>query len=313
MENCPVCECKLIKFVERPNGLDGNRFNCPNCGYYEISRTAQIMLGNSDKYQLAVLSHAIWKHQREDGPLFVVSTGHVEAVENEKLPRPAEMLDLLILFIGDYQNGIPGTSFEGKYNILRAKIGAENDSDVNTLLKFAQERSLITGHGPGKSNVYVKLSFQGWQYYEDLKRGKTSSRTAFMAMPFGNQDVCEMVDHIFRDAVKKTGFTLKRLDDQTPAGLIDNRMRVEIRNCRFLIADLTGGNNGAYWEAGFAEGLGKQVIFTCEKEYYEKNKTHFDTNHHHTILWSLDDPEKAAEDLKSTIRATLPFEAQMED
>ena len=41
-------------------------------------------------------------------------------------------------------------------------------------------------------------------------------------------------------------------------------MRVQIRASRFVICDLTHGNRGAYWEAGFAEGIGRPVIFVCE-------------------------------------------------
>lgn len=83
----------------------------------------------------------------------------------------------------------------------------------------------------------------------------------------------------------------------------------------FLIAELTQGDHGVYWEAGFAEGLGKPVIYTCEKFYFNEKKTHFDTNNLHTVLWE-DDKDKldeAAKQLKITIRATLPDEAKLED
>ena len=40
---------------------------------------------------------------------------------------------------------------------------------------------------------------------------------------------------------------------------VDAVIEHEIRACRFLIADLSDDNAGAYWEAGFAEGLGKPV------------------------------------------------------
>ncbi len=80
-----------------------------------------------------------------------------------------------------------------------------------------------------------------------------------------------------------------------------------------LLADLTHDNEGAYWEAGFAEGLGKPVIYTCEREKFKEMKTHFDTNHHLTVIWDKGDPSKAAEELKATIRATLPDEAKLED
>ena len=87
----------------------------------------------------------------------------------------------------------------------------------------------------------------------------------------------------------------------------------EIQCSDFMIADLTHANNGAYWEAGYAEGLGKPVIYTCEKEKFNSQKTHFDTNHHLTVLWDKDAPEQAGELLKATIRATLPQLAKLED
>ena len=56
-----------------------------------------------------------------------------------------------------------------------------------------------------------------------------------------------------------------------------------------MIADLTHDNNGAYWEARFAEGLGRPVIYTCRKQKWDATKSHFDTSHLNTIIW---DPEK---------------------
>jgi len=159
----------------------------------------------------------------------------------------------------------------------------------------------------------VKLSVPGWKRYEELRRGAILSRKAFMAMEFGDSTLDRIVDEVFRSAVRATGFELYRLDDTPKAGLIDDRLRVEIRLSRFLIADLTHQNAGAYWEAGYAEGLGKRVIYTCEKKRFEEKKTHFDTNHHLTVMWSEDNPAAAGEDLKATIRATLPAEAKLTD
>lgn len=68
-------------------------------------------------------------------------------------------------------------------------------------------------------------------------------------------------------------------------------------------------NEGAYWEAGFAEGLGKPVIYTCENGF----KPHFDVDHNLRIEWDKDNLHKSIEDIKATIRATLPAEAIMDD
>ena len=107
-------------------------------------------------------------------------------------------------------------------------------------------------------------------------------------------------------AVKETGFELYRLDDRPRPGLIDNRMRVEIRAARFLVCDLTDENRGAYWESGFAEGAGKPVFYICEKTKFSEARTHFDTEHMQTIRWEETDPASAAEELKAAIHNEFP-------
>ena len=134
-----------------------------------------------------------------------------------------------------------------------------------------------------------------------------------MAMQFGDPNLDTMVDKWFKSAVKDTGFELRRVSDAPKAGLIDNNIRIEIQTSRFVLADLTHDNHGAYWEAGYAEGLGKPVIYTCEVSKFTKEKTHFDTNHHHTVTWDFANPEAVVQALKATIRATLPDEARLED
>ena len=89
------------------------------------------------------------------------------------------------------------------------------------------------------------------------------------------------------------------------AGIIDNIMRVHIRDAKFVIVDLTHDNNGAYWEAGYAEGLGKPVVYICEREKFEAKKTHFDTNHCMTVPWSRDDDEGFRRRLTATLRRSL--------
>lgn len=161
----------------------------------------------------------------------------------------------------------------------------------------------------------LQLTLAGWRLFEELQRGKSTSRIAFMAMQFGDVELDRIYKDHFKDGVAATGFDLKRVDEGQPAGLIDDRLRVEIRQCRFLIADLTHQNRGAYWEAGFAEGLGKPVIYTCRKDVFEDKVegTHFDTNHHLTVSWEPDKLDDAVERLKATIRATLPDEAKFGD
>ena len=135
-----------------------------------------------------------------------------------------------------------------------------------------------------------------------------------MAMKFNQPEVTRIYQDAFKPAAQRAGFLLKSMLETQAAGLIDDRMRVLLRRARFVVADLTHDENyGAYWESGFAEGLGKPVIYTCEANHWEARKSHFDTNHLTTVIWETSSPSAAEQKLLDTIRATLPAVAKMID
>ncbi len=314
-ETCPICGCKL----DNSQALgEQTEFECPNCGSFSISRTTLTHVTGLDQHTKAVLSHGIWKRQ-EVGKGYKVTRKWLNSAKEVESPDPATQLDLLILYLGDNQES-PGKNLGIPSHYLKAKIGAINNKDIAFTLECAESKKLVTTEmaqprPPEPLPTLMRLTLDGWQRYHEIQRGAVTSRTAFMAMPFSNKyKLQEIYKDSFRPAVEQTGFKLRRVDEEQPAGLIDDHIRVGIRLSMFVVADLTGGNQGVYWEAGYAEGLGnKPVIYTCNKEWFEQHETHFDTNHLMTILWDPANPEKAVLDLKATIRATLPFEARMED
>jgi hypothetical protein len=65
---------------------------------------------------------------------------------------------------------------------------------------------------------------------------------------------------------------------------------------------------------GFAEGLGKPVIYVCRaKEGDVEKRTHFDANHRHTVRWDLSALDETAKKLKAVIRNTLLGDAKQDD
>jgi nucleoside 2-deoxyribosyltransferase len=46
-------------------------------------------------------------------------------------------------------------------------------------------------------------------------------------------------------------------------------MREDISQSCLLLAEMTNYNKGAYWEAGYAEGLKIPVIYLCERSVFE--------------------------------------------
>jgi hypothetical protein len=315
--DCPVCQSALT-VVDQLSGRDAAFFSCPLCGEFVLSGTLFTILPHilqDNKDASAKISHAIRTMQNINKGA-ELNTDTVNEILKRPLPTIREQADLLIRWIAENVEG-PGETILVEPEKHRSIIGAKSDEGFGLILRYLFDADLVEGNlidamsAPGKG--LVTPSFKGWDYYEQLRRGAASYRKAFIAMKFGDPVLELFMADIFKPSAKKAGFELFRLDDTPKAGLIDDRLRVEIQSSDFLIADLTHDNPGAYWEAGYAEGLGKPVIYTCEKEKFEKEKTHFDTNHHLTITWDKDSPEKAGENLKATIRATLPHLAKQED
>ena len=310
MPECPVCR----REAEVRDNLDPKHVNCQTCGQFSMTATAAAVwpaqCGDNPE-RVPLLSHAIRKRQRAETPPTFDSNLVKQIISESSLPAIAQQADNLVLFMGRMCK-----TPEARINIDKAAcaaiIGAQSPDTARWFAAHLAEQGYL--HLPGGEGLeHVGLTFKGWQHYEQLRRAAKDSRTAFMAMPFGNADLDRLFADYYRPAAGLAGYELRRIDEAPPAGSIDDRLRVEIRKSRFLVVDLTGDNSGAYWEAGFAEGLEKPVIYSCETTFFDDVGTHFDTSHWHTIKWAKNDMEAAAESLKATIRATLPDEAKLTD
>ena len=152
----------------------------------------------------------------------------------------------------------------------------------------------------------LNLTLLGWDEYEALKGGMRSGKTGFLAMKFGDETLEAFARTHLKALIKEQlDYDLVDIRDVSRAGVIDNLMREQIRDSAFIIADLTHDNLGAYWEAGYAEGLGKPVIYICEKTKFEETKTHFDTNHCTTVMWTNENVDTFQREIIATLRRSL--------
>ena len=223
---------------------------------------------------------------------------------------PAMQAANLIRYIGEkvLESGKP-LQFSGAD--LQIIIGAPSARFAEHLVEELYESGSIRMVEPsrtfaGTTFLDVNLTLKGWEQYEAEKQGKFEGNYGFLAMEFDDTTLEKFVRDVLKPTVKEaTGLELVDMRNVAKAGIIDNIMRVRIRDAKFVIVDLTHDNNGAYWEAGYAEGLGKPVIYICEKKKFEATKTHFDTNHCTTVPWSRDDDEAFRQELTATLRRSL--------
>jgi hypothetical protein len=262
-----------------------------------------------------ITSHIIRKLQR-GGETPRIDDKLLQTIWAEgKLPSPAQQADTLIQLIAERQ-AIPGQLEDFTSAELAGLIGTGDKPNavegVDFVLRYLADNGLVS-FMPGSHGVSLRLNFAGWRRLEDIQRSTVDSITAFMAMKFGRELTDTLYLSYLKPAAKQAGFDLRRLDERPKPGLIDQRMEVELRTAKFVVAELTHGNRGAYWEAGFAHALGKPVFYLCDGTRFRRVGTHFDTNHHFTILWDKDDMAKAGDELKTAIRFALPGDAKLTD
>ena len=225
---------------------------------------------------------------------------------------PAIQAMNIIRYIGDEisQSGKPIQLLS--CDDLDTVIGAPSEDFVEQLIEDLSRRNIVKftsiTHAQGTSTLFsfVSLTLDGWEQYEAEKRGVFKGNYGFIARQLDDPQLDAFVKDTVKPAVKEgLGYDLVDMRDIAQAEVIDNVTRTQIRDAAFVLADLTHNSLEAYWGAGYAESLGKPVIYICEQEKFKKEGTHFDTNHCTTVLWSRDDDESFKQVLIATLRRSL--------
>jgi len=310
---CPICgKNASVHSLDNNAGL---KVDCVRCGVYVFASGAKTYIEKNHTKEFGVkLSYWI-KAGNINKRKIILSIDLLRKLKDSiSLPKPKEQADLLLNWLG---NNIDETTVIVSFSYLEvlSVIGVYDYPGFEKIYLYLEEKKFIKILPVRDGIRSCSLTMKGWEEFERLQKPRIEGNYAFMAMQFDNEVLQKIYTEFIVNAVKETGFTIRKVNEFQPAGLIDNHISVAIRKSHFIIADLSDDNRGAYWESGFASGLGKPVIYICEEDKFEKGKTHFDTNHHLTLTWknTPEAIEKFINDLKVTIRATLPSLAIMED
>ena len=154
-----------------------------------------------------------------------------------------------------------------------------------------------------QSDSYM-ITVPGYQHVAEQTTKKDLSQ-CFVAMWF-DPSMNSAYEEGIKKAVEECGYTPLRIDKKPDVNKIDDEIIAEIRRSRFVVADFThdkktGVRGGVYYEAGFAYGLGLEVIYSCWKGLEEE--LNFDTRQYHHILWET--PEDLRIQLRDRIRARV--------
>ena len=317
---CPIWGTPAF---EHPSHGDGHFIDSPRAGgKYLVAGTAAALLKSCDDLVKAGLTSWLIE-QRQLGIEWpqIYSTTISQAQQRQGLEAPERAGGILrylktkpkslgtiikySVFNDLYDESLMApTEQEKEYLCLLAHSECINMDDLSVLMEHLEETGLIKISGDDKVKG-CNLTVAGYARLADLEKTNVVSSKAFIAMQFNDPNLDAFVKDVVKPAVGEIGYDLVDMRDVAQAGVIDNIMRAQIRDVAFAIVDLSHDNPGAYWEAGYAEGLGKPDIYICEKTKFEEESTHFDTNHCTTIPWSRDSDTEFRENLTTTILRSL--------
>ncbi len=132
----------------------------------------------------------------------------------------------------------------------------------------------------------------------EVTKDEVRTGYAFVAMSIdpSNRDLEDVLDAI-KIASKDLSIEAERIDDQESNTRITDRIFEAIRVAQFVIVDVTGARPNVFYEAGYAQGIGKIPIFLAR----QGTKIEFDIKDYPIIFY--DNMRSLREGLKTRLQA----------
>ncbi len=308
---CPIWDVWASE--ESAGDRDGKLMNSPRAGgRYFIARTAIAGLTQLDERGKARLTSWLVDQRRLGVKCPEIDSNTITMAKQQKDLSVHDRADRLLQYIED-QTVEVGTEFIfTPREVISKSIAAWSESlsqeEVHYLLKYLDKQGWIElrEYLPGKYNIEVgyTLTVEGYARLAELETANANSTKGFVAMWF-DDSTDEAWEQGIKLGIEDAGYEAVRIDQQEHNNKIDDEIIAEIRRSRFVVADFTQGEDGSrggvYYEAGFAHGLGIEVIFTCREDALQN--VHFDTRQYNHIVWKK--PEELRHRLAKRISARI--------
>jgi hypothetical protein len=295
---CPICSLEHAKiYGSTARGI--REIICKRCGKFEMEGILRrLMEGGEIEAEDKPLLPYLSAHTRQATQQGIVTKldrqnwrdlarAHTTTPVSRKVTKLLEF----IASCSTYPGARVVIDADHDYPLLDA-VGSR---EVIYLLNHLKNLHCLQGEGGSFS-----LTVEGWARLEPPAGGGGIPGRCFIAMSF-DPSLNDAYTLGIEPAVRNCGFNPIRIDRVHHNEKICDKILAEVRLCQFLVADFTLHRGGVYFEAGFAMGLGRSVIWMCRED--DLKNTHFDTRQYNHVVWST--PEDLRAKLADRIRATI--------
>lgn len=331
-KNCPFCNSPAISEPD----YDKNTvlWECPTCGRFKLSlhsgvndfikpnfkdMVATYLFYNGVHQKtdelLASKRQYIWldnePHKSDDNDYFEdVTMEQIKAFCNVNFTQKISMILLNIANNSRFFNDCVKYSFSQLLSLMFCKRWDNKNNiyseefllnQVEFIIDYLEKNNFIEySFHSIHTNIILKMLTSGWARVENTEKDDSDNKNVFIAMSF--DESMNEVRNTLKKVIISNGYNPRIMDEIEHNHQIVPEMLYEIRQAKFVIAELTGHNNGAYFEAGYALGVGKDVIQVCRKDTFGADG-HFDVKQVNTILW--ENQEDLYKRLDARIKATI--------
>ena len=274
-------------------------------GAYAISEQAARSLLQADDRLRARLTTWLVDQRQEGSVCPELSAAAVEAARRAPDMSVHQRADRLLRHVDSRTQRIGQVLlFSDQQSFCAALAWSESSTtdEVRFLFDYLVERAWLE-RMEDVNDCYV-ITVAGHARLAELAQPVIATSQAFVAMWF-HESMDDVWERGIRPGIEDAGYRPVRIDRTEHNDKIDDAIIAQIRRSRFVVADFTQGADGArggvYYEAGFAHGLDRPVIFACRKDQLEN--AHFDTRQYNHIVWET--PEELRNRLSERISATI--------
>jgi hypothetical protein len=294
-------------------------YSCDICGFVSLAPACADLLTGDRKVQNNKSKLSIYFRQAHEKHQVIkyLTLGNLhEAIDSIPSLTVLDKMDRIMLYLDkETKSGGQVVRLHSVYDA--PKVYCENQDELLYVLEQLSQRDYLknTLSPRGVTEADIKnitallvITAKGFEYLRELRKSGIDSRQCFVAMWLdeGLDKVYDVIENAVQEARDKDKYTALKITLKQHNEDINDHIIAEIKRSKFIIADLTGNGGargGVYFEAGFAEGLGLKVIYTCKESYLPK--VHFDLNHRNIIKWSDEKLGDFKEKLIQRIRATI--------
>ena len=281
-------------------------------GQYVIHYITQQMLLMDDSQKARLTTMLV--NEREQGETWpMVTTERIEEAKKADPLSPPERAERLLRYLVKCSAGKIGSKIPIRARYTPEYRGALAWSESTDLDDIVGLSDYLSKNGwveivviPNTFDSYAAIvTVDGYTQIESLKTNLDSAQ-AFVAMWF-DDETNDAYEKGIKPAIEQSGFQPMRIDHKPDANKLDEEIIEEIHRSRFLVSDMTHGEDGArgsvYFEAGFAMGLNIPIIYTCRSDLM--SEVQFDIRQYAHIVWKKGEEAELQDRLLQRILARI--------